>query len=114
MGWKQTGDERVKSYKVYKDLEAQYLALHRAHEELQDRLRAKDETLRQMARELFQALGASTPSTREPATETPERPTVIAPELRKSDVVAKPAGSLRDILGNHRADETAEPKRKEG
>ncbi len=59
MAWNKSGDERARSYQVYKDLEKQYLDLQRSYEALEAKLAAKDETLMRLSRELYQALEGS-------------------------------------------------------
>ncbi len=56
MSWNKSGDERAKSYQVYKDLERSYKDLQNRYAELESRLAAKDEAMRLISRELYQAL----------------------------------------------------------
>ncbi len=57
MGWSESGETRVKRFSVYKDLETKYLEVQRDKEVLTAILERKDATIRQLARELAEAIG---------------------------------------------------------
>ncbi len=123
MSWNKSGDERAKSYQVYKDLQSAYDDLEQRYRTLEAKVQAKDEALRQMARELYEALeaparvlAATVHAPALPAAETatplPVVPTVHAhglPERQRSEVVAKPgARNMSELL------DAVGLKRKEG
>ena len=56
MSWNKTGDERAKSFQVYKDLQKTYQDLQERYTALEVRIREKDEALLRLSRELYQAL----------------------------------------------------------
>ncbi len=56
MTWNAKGEDRAKSYRVYRELEERYRAEQALVEELQSRLAEKNQTIRQLADELAQAL----------------------------------------------------------
>ncbi len=62
MSWNKSGDERAKSYQVYKDLQREHQELRRAYDVLTEKLRAKDETLMRLSLELYEALHSTSPS----------------------------------------------------
>lgn len=115
MGWKASGDERAKSFQVYKNLEASYLDLQQRYNDLEARLHAKDDALRQLSRELYQALDGPTRETTKhlpvpeaiPASQEQKTP---IPQHRPSAVVSRHT-SPADIIGSA---EEVQPKRKEG
>ncbi len=110
MGWKASGDERAKSYQVYKDLQSAYQDLQRRFDVLEEKLRAKDETLRQLSRELYEALEAPVkalaPTVMAPAIPAAEVATPL-PVQKQSAVVPKTGATMAELLGEA-------PKRKEG
>lgn len=59
MAWNASGEERAKSYRVYKQLEEQYLQLRQECDILRQMLETKNASIRQLATELSQALGQS-------------------------------------------------------
>jgi len=56
MAWKTQGDDRIKQYRVYRELEEEYRAVLAERDEALAKVRAKDATIRQLAAELAQAL----------------------------------------------------------
>ena len=58
MAWKDSGDDRIRRYRAYRELEEAHQAALARIDELETQLRAKDATIRQMALELHQALTA--------------------------------------------------------
>lgn len=114
MSWSKSGDERAKSYQVYKDLERQYRELQRAYDELGARLAAKDESLRQLSKELYQALEGSMTHeasnrpglAKTSVTVTPDV-SVPMPQPHQSTVVVRADIPMRELLEQP-------PKRKEG
>lgn len=60
MAWNASGVDRIRSYKVYKELEAERDSLRERMVELTDLLDTKDATIRQLAYELAQAIPGGT------------------------------------------------------
>ncbi len=128
MSWNKSGDDRAKSYQVYKDLQKAYSDLQQRYDAIEAKLAAKDEALRLMSRELYQALDAparvlaatvSAPvmPPQEVATPLPVPSTRVAEAQRSVSEVVQRGGaslgasgaSLRELF-----DEAPEKKRKEG
>ncbi len=111
MGWKASGDERAKSYQVYKDLHRAFHDLQRDYDLLSEKLRAKDETLMRLSKELYEALHSSQPqSAKAPSVPVPEASSeqrTPIPEHRPSAVVTRGNLPMSELL--------SEPKKqKEG
>lgn len=62
MGWHTRGQDRGKSYQVYKELEAQHKRLQAAHDVLIVELERKNETIQSLARELAGYAKAAAPA----------------------------------------------------
>jgi hypothetical protein len=80
MGWKATGEDRVKSFKVYQDLEQRYQEALRDKERLEAMVRTKDNAIRDLARELHQALEASTLPQEAPLQPAEDLPASVPPK----------------------------------
>lgn len=52
MAWNKSGDERVKSYRIYKELEEKYRSVEAERDFLLAQIRLKDATIRNLAAEL--------------------------------------------------------------
>ena len=114
MGWKTTGEARVKSFKVYQDLEKRYLDLQKDKERLEEMVRAKDRSIQSLAQELATAMASSEPELTQdsvpptegtdtlPDTERPSRP-IQGPGIRKaSGTIQAVTLPLKDRLGGSR------------
>jgi hypothetical protein len=120
MAWNKSGDERARSYQVYKDLEKLYLELQQRYELLEAKLAVKDETIMRLSRELYQALegsmqheasnrpGLAKAPAVGPAAGYQETPTPI-PTHKPSAVVPRHGATMQDML-----EPQPHPKRKEG
>ncbi len=118
MSWNKSGAERAKSFQVYKDLQHEYDVMKRKCDELESRLKEKDETLLRLSRELYQALEGGVVKARPRVTLATEL-SVPPGQTGLSSVMVKAAKAIKaepvavsDLLGPPTA---AEPKsRKEG
>ncbi len=100
MSWNKSGDERAKSFQVYKNLELSYKELQQRYASLEARLKEKDETLLRLSRELYQALEGGQDRPRTSVTVQPGKPTPHLPHPRPGIVSVRAEVPMSELLGD--------------